>query len=86
MKTIPQRELRNNIAQVLREVEAGQTLRVTVNGRPVADLVPVSPTRQTFVGRDDIARILAHLSSDPDFAGDIASAVGETIGETEESA
>ncbi|HUX87776.1 MAG TPA: type II toxin-antitoxin system prevent-host-death family antitoxin [Chloroflexota bacterium] len=86
MKIIPQRELRNNIAQVLREVEAGQTLRVTVNGRPVADLVPVSPTRQVFVGRDDIARVLAHLSPDPSFARDVDSVVGETIGETEDLA
>lgn len=84
MQAIPQRELRNNIAQVLREDEAGQMLRVTANGRPVADLVPVSPTRQIFVGRDDLARSLAHLSPDPGFARDVDSAVGETIGELEE--
>lgn len=84
MKTIPQRELRNNIAQVLREVEAGQTLRVTVNGRPIADLVPVIPGRKIFVARDEITRILAHLTPDPGFARDVDSAVGETIGELEE--
>jgi prevent-host-death family protein len=37
MKTIPQRELRNLISRVLREVEAGERIRITVDGRPVAD-------------------------------------------------
>ncbi|MGZ5213636.1 MAG: type II toxin-antitoxin system Phd/YefM family antitoxin, partial [Actinomycetota bacterium] len=42
-RTIPQRELRNHIGKVLREVEEeSRTIRVTVDGRPVADLVPVS--------------------------------------------
>jgi prevent-host-death family protein len=41
MATIPQRELRNDTAGVLRRVEAGETVRITSNGRPVADLVPV---------------------------------------------
>jgi len=41
MATVPQRELRNDTAGVLRRVEAGETVRITSNGRPVADLVPV---------------------------------------------
>lgn len=39
-RTIPQRELRNNIGAVLRAAEAGETFTVTVRGRPVARLVP----------------------------------------------
>src|SRR2546426_1025953 len=39
MKTIPQRELRNQISRVLRQVEAGERLRITVDGRAVADLL-----------------------------------------------
>lgn len=39
-KTIPQRELRNNIGAVLRAAEAGETFTVTVRGRPVARLGP----------------------------------------------
>lgn len=42
MREIPQRELRNDISRVLREVEAGERLRITVDGRPVADLVPLA--------------------------------------------
>jgi prevent-host-death family protein len=36
------RELKANLSSVLREAEAGERIRVTVRGRPVADLVPVS--------------------------------------------
>lgn len=41
MTTIPQKELRNQVGAVLRRVEAGETLTVTVAGRPVAELSPI---------------------------------------------
>lgn len=50
---ISQRELRNDSAAVLREVQAGRTLTVTRNGVPVAELRPVPPRR--FVPRAVIA-------------------------------
>lgn len=34
------RELKATLSKVLREVEAGEQVRVTRRGRPVADLVP----------------------------------------------
>ena len=49
MRTITQRELRNESAAILREVQAGQSRIVTRNGTPVAELKPVSPRR--FVPR-----------------------------------
>ena len=48
MADIPVRELRNNVSQVLRRVEAGERLRVTVSGRPVAALVPLSDRPQAM--------------------------------------
>lgn len=42
MATIPQKELRNNVGEVLRRAEAGETLTVTVAGRPVAQLGPAA--------------------------------------------
>ncbi|GAA5156194.1 hypothetical protein GCM10023321_31460 [Pseudonocardia eucalypti] len=39
-KTIPHRELRNNSSEVLREVQAGETVYVTNRGEVVAVLVP----------------------------------------------
>lgn len=52
-RTITQRELRNDSAAVLRAVQAGQTLIVTRNGVPVAELRPIQPRR--FVPRARIA-------------------------------
>jgi len=41
--TIPQKELRNNVGDVLRRAEAGEEFTVTVAGRPVARLGPARP-------------------------------------------
>lgn len=43
--TIPQKELRNNVGEVLRRAEAGERFTITVSGRPVAELGPMR-TRQ----------------------------------------
>jgi prevent-host-death family protein len=48
--TIPQKELRNNVGDVLRRAEAGEEFTVTVSGRPVARLGPAKP-RQWVAGR-----------------------------------
>jgi prevent-host-death family protein len=41
MATVPQRELRNNTAELLRRVERGERVTITVHGHPIADLVPI---------------------------------------------
>ncbi|HDK02778.1 MAG TPA: type II toxin-antitoxin system prevent-host-death family antitoxin [Gammaproteobacteria bacterium] len=56
-RIITQRELRNESAAVLREVQAGQTVIVTRNGVPVAELRPIQPRR--FVPRAAIAEAIA---------------------------
>ncbi len=48
-RSITQRELRNDSGAILREVQAGQTIIITRNGVPVAELRPVPPRR--FVPR-----------------------------------
>ncbi len=52
-RTITQRELRNQSAAVLREVQAGRTIVVTRNGTPVGELRPIR--RHRFVPRATIA-------------------------------
>jgi prevent-host-death family protein len=81
MKTIPERELHNRIGGVLCEVEAGERIRVTVDGRPVADLVPIDGIRRTFVPRDRIIAILTQAPLDQLFTRDIEDAVGATTDE-----
>ena len=77
MTDIPARELSNDVSSVLRRVEAGEPLRVTVSGRPVADLVPLpnrpsSTTWERFIwGRD---RWLA----DPGLVRDLANLLPDT--------
>lgn len=44
MRAISHREMRNNSAEVLRRVEAGETLTVTNNGKAVAVLRPATKT------------------------------------------
>jgi len=41
MAVIAQKELRNDVGAVLRRVESGETLTVTVAGRVVAEMRPV---------------------------------------------
>ena len=55
MESIPQKELRNQVGEVLRRVEAGETLTVTVAGRPVAELSPAA--RRRWVTGDALAEI-----------------------------
>jgi prevent-host-death family protein len=55
MTVIPQKELRNNVGEVLRRAEGGEEFIVTVSGRPVAHLGPAR--RRRWVGGPALARI-----------------------------
>ena len=79
-REIPQRELRNHVSAVQREVAAGARLRITVDGRPVADLLPIQE-RKRFVPWGEIERILREAPLDADFTADVMSVVPETIDE-----
>jgi prevent-host-death family protein len=43
MESIGLRELRQNASEYVRRAEAGETLVITVSGRPAAQLVPATP-------------------------------------------
>ena len=68
MAIVPQKELRNNVGEVLRRAEAGEEITITVSGRPVASLGPVR-TRQ-WVRGSELADLRA-LPPDPTLARDI---------------
>lgn len=80
IREIPQRELRNNVSAVLRKVEGGESIRITVRGRPVADLVPVKRKRP-FMTPEDVERIRREAPLDKDFKRDVDGALGGTIDE-----
>jgi prevent-host-death family protein len=73
-QTIPQRELRNNVADVLRRAEAGAEFTITVRGRPVARLGPADQPagRRLDVDRETFRGILAGTPVDATFAADMA--------------
>jgi prevent-host-death family protein len=58
-KTITQRELRNDSAAVMDAVEAGETIVVTRNGNPVAELRPAR--RRRLATTAEVARSLHGL-------------------------
>lgn len=73
-RTIPQRELRNNVAGVLREAERGTTFTITVRGRPVAQLGPADAERRVEVDRETIRRLLSTPIDAEAFAADLEAA------------
>ena len=58
-RTIPQRELRNNNAEIIDAVVAGDTFIITRNGEPVAELRPLLHARRRYVPKADLIRLAA---------------------------
>jgi prevent-host-death family protein len=80
---IPQRELRNDVGGVLRRVEAGETLCVSVRGRPVAQIGPLRG-RERLVMRERLVAALSGTLAPGDGAAlreDLADALSQTIDE-----
>lgn len=65
MTKIPQKELRNNVGEVLRRAEAGEEFTITVAGRAVAELGPTR--RRRWVGGADLASVWR--TPDPETVG-----------------
>jgi len=71
---VPQRALRNETAALLRRVEDGERLTITVHGHPVAELGPV-PSRRTFLPREEfVERMSGALEPADDLAGELRRA------------
>jgi prevent-host-death family protein len=73
------RELRNSTAAVVSEVEAGERLTLTVNRRPVADILPHSEGRDPWVPAAELRRIVREAPADPDLLADLAEIRGAEI-------
>jgi prevent-host-death family protein len=77
MRRIPQRELRNDVSAVLRQVMAGEQLRVTVAGRDAADLVPIEAAPSWAAGSRARELIVA-AQADPGLTGELDRAFPDT--------
>jgi prevent-host-death family protein len=73
MSEVPLRELRNHTSEVLRRVEDGESLTVTVSGRPVARLVPLQRRKQ-FLTWDEITAAQA----DPGLLAELRELTADT--------
>lgn len=77
MTDIPARDLRNDVSAVLRRVEHGEHLRVTVSGRPVAELRPL-PARPTSMAWKAFFDDSDRWRADPGLAQELAQLLPDT--------
>ena len=75
---IPVRDLRNDSAGILRQVEAGRTFLITVAGREVAELGPVA-SRSRFTTKAAVEEIIREAPLDDQFMRDVHAALGDRI-------
>lgn len=66
------RELRNSTSAVISELEAGERLTLTVNRRPVADILPHAEDRDPWVAVTELRRILREAPADRGLLNDLA--------------
>jgi prevent-host-death family protein len=76
MATIPQKELRNHVSEILRRAEGGEELTITIAGRPVAQLGPIR--RKHWVPSSSLADLWA-LPPDRTLEKDLKSMGGEMV-------
>lgn len=77
MTDVASRELRNNTRELLDRVEAGETITITVQGRPVAVLKPIS-RRRRWLPRDEFVRRVVDHQADPALSRQLRSLVPDT--------
>jgi prevent-host-death family protein len=78
MTEVASRDLRNDTAAVLRRVQAGEDITITVNGRPVAVLTAVRPQRRRWLTRTEFLTRLQGAQADPGLRSDLATLAGDT--------
>ena len=78
--SIPLRELRNHPSSVLRRVEGGERLVITVDRRPVAALVPLDARRPWVAAARVWDRIAAH-QADAALASELDALLPDRIAE-----
>jgi len=78
MTDVASRDLRNDTAGVLRRVQAGEHVVITVSGRPVAELVPVQRRRRRWLDRGELVRRLSAARADPGLRADLERLAGDT--------
>ena len=77
MSDVASRDLRNNTRALLDRVEAGESITITVDGRPVATLEPAG-RRPRFMPRDQFVRDLLSHRADAALRADLKDLTPDT--------
>jgi antitoxin (DNA-binding transcriptional repressor) of toxin-antitoxin stability system len=69
-------ELRDSTAGVISRLEAGERLVLTVDQRPIADIVPSTQVRDQWIAAAELRRIVDDVPSDPGLLEDLGDVRG----------
>lgn len=78
-RSVSIRELRNSTSSVVSELEAGARLTLTVNRRPVADILPHAEDRDPWVPAAELRRIVREAPADPGLLDNLADVRGAEL-------
>jgi prevent-host-death family protein len=78
MTEVASRDLRNDTAGVLRRVQAGEDITITVKGRPVAVLRATQPQRRRWLTKAEFLARMRRAQADPGMRDDLAALAGDT--------
>jgi prevent-host-death family protein len=72
------RDLRNRTSEVLRRVEGGQPVTVTVDRRPVARLVPIAHRRESMPASEFFGQLAMIGGADPGLRDELRDLLPDT--------
>ena len=78
-RNVSVRELRNSTSNVIAGLEAGERLTLTVNRRPVADILPHTEQRDPWVASSELRRIVQEAPADPALLDDLSDVRGAEL-------
>lgn len=76
MADVASRELRNSTRSLLNRVEGGESITITVDGRPVALLAPIG-RRSRWTTKSEFASLVLAHQADPGLGADLDELAGE---------
>lgn len=71
MNSVGLRELKQNPSEVVARAEHGETIVITVQGRPVAKITPLVPQKRRWVPAEELSLALEGLEPDPTLAAEL---------------
>jgi prevent-host-death family protein len=80
-RSVSVRELRNHTAEVVAAMQAGESLTLTVNRTPVADIVPHTHRRSPWIPSAVLRRVVAEAGADAGLLDDLADVRGGLVDE-----